>query len=123
MATNVSVPLFETADRVTGIATAAVTGKRFLKISGNGTLPNPSVAPATAAVRAFGVAAFDAAVGESVSVLKKGVVPVTAGAAITADVEVEVGAAGVVIPKAAGVAVGKAVFDAANGAPAYIDLY
>jgi hypothetical protein len=48
---------------------------------------------------------------------------VTTGAAITANQEVEVGANGVAVPKAAGIAVGYALFDAANGASAYVHLY
>lgn len=123
MATNVSVPLFEAGKRITGKASAAVTGKRFVGISGQGVAPNPSVAHAVAASKPFGVSAYDAAIGDELSILKGGVVPVTAGAALTAGQEVEAGAAGVAVVLAAGKAAGRVLFDTANGAAAYIDLY
>lgn len=110
---------------VTGQATAAITGKRFVGISGNiladGSL---SLAPAAAASRAVGVAKYDAAVGEKVGVYRgaRMVVPVTAGAAITAGQAVEVGTLGQAIPLAAGIAVGYAETAAASGADARICL-
>lgn len=120
---NVCQPLYNEARNISGRPTAAVIGKRFVAISGNGSGGAPSIAHAAAGARVFGVAGYDAAIGELVPVIRKGVVPVTAAAAISANNEVEVGANGQVIPKAAGIAVGVALFDAANGADALIALY
>lgn len=127
---NECISFYEPGKNLTAVATAAVTGKRFVAISGNrstasATAGNLSVAHATAAGRIAGVSQADAAVGALVGVLRGNsrVVPVTAGAAITAFQEVEVGAAGVAVPKAAGVAVGYAVTGAANGTDAQISLY
>ena len=49
--------------------------------------------------------------------------PVTAGAAITAGAEVEVGASGKAITLASGKAVGRALTTAANNADVYVRLY
>ena len=73
--------------------------------------------------KVLGVAAFDAAVGAQVSVIGEGVVPVTAGAAITAGAEVEVGTGGKAITLASGKAVGRALTTAANNADVYVRLY
>lgn len=136
MAANEAIPYYEPGGRLTGQATAAVTGKRFVMISAariSGPSPvsdaidggNIQVAPATAAGRVMGVASHDAAIGEKVTVIcdPGTVAPVTAGAAIAFFEEVEVGAGGTAVPLAAGVAVGYAVDDAANGADAQIKLY
>ena len=72
-----------------------------------------------------GVSGRDAAVGELVDV-KRGkdrVTFVTAGGAIAAFEEVEVGANGQAVKKASGVAVGYAVTAAASGTDAEISLY
>lgn len=123
MASNACVPMYEPGKDVTCKATANVTGKRFVAISGNGTKPNPSAAHCAAGAKAFGVAAYDAATGDEFPIKRQGIVPVLAAAAITANQEVEVGANGQAIVKAAGIAVGRAIFDAANGAVVYVDLY
>lgn len=120
---NPCQPLYQEGRNITGRASAAVTGKRFVAISGNGTDGIPPVAHAAAGGRTFGVAGYDAATGEVLPVIRKGVVPVKAAAAISAFAEVEVGSTGQAIPKASGVAVGYALFDAASGADAQIHLY
>lgn len=110
---------------VTGEASAAVTGKRFVGISGNikadGSL---TVAHAAAGTRAIGVAKYDAAIGAKVGVYRgaRMVVPVTAGANITAGAAVEVGTNGQAIPLATGVAVGYAETAAVSGQDARICL-
>lgn len=125
---NECIPFFDEGDQITGTATAAVTGKRFVAISGNrqadGTI---SIAPPAAGGRVFGVAEQDAAVGRRVGIIRErgSIVPVTApGAAIVAFGEVEVDVTGGVIPHAAGVAVGYVV-DACpgGGADAMVSLY
>ncbi|AFM16991.1 hypothetical protein Mycch_2208 [Mycolicibacterium chubuense NBB4] len=111
---------------ITAEASAAVTARRFLAISGNrASGGNVSVAPATAAGRVCGVAGNDAASGELVTVVRGNsrVVKVTADGAITAFAEVEVGTAGKAKAKASGIAVGYAINGAADGADAEISLY
>ncbi len=120
---NACQPLYTEGRNITGRASAAVTGKRFVAISGNGTEGVPSVAHATAASQIFGVAGYDAASGGTLPVIRKGVVPVKTAGAISAGDEVEVGANGQAVTKSAGVAVGVALFDAASGADAFIALY
>ncbi len=120
---NACQPLYQEGRNVTGRAKTAVTGKRFVAITGNGTEGVPDCGHATAAGRVFGVAGYDAAIGEAFPVFRKGVVPVKTSGAVTAFAEVEVGATGLAVAKTAGVAVGYAMFDAAAGADAFICLY
>lgn len=132
---NECIPFKEPGSAVTAQATAAVVGKRFVRISGNRTSGpglsataeggNYRVATANAAVRAFGVARRDAATGEKLGVWTQPgiIVPVFAEAAIAADAEVQVGAAGGVVPLAAGVAVGRCLSAALINTDAEIKLY
>lgn len=124
---NECIPLYQPGKHITAAVATAVTGKTFVDISGATLNPATgaliSVAPATAAGKVLGVAAFDAAVGAQVSVIGTGVVPVTAGAAITAGAEVEVGTGGKAITLASGKAVGRALTTAANNADVYVGLY
>lgn len=127
MALNECIPFYEDGDDISGICTAAVTGKRCVKISGDrsGGGGNVSIAHADAAGRIFGVSGYDGAIGDIVNVKRgsKIVVPILAGAAIAAFDEVEVGAAGVVVPLAAGVAIGYAITGTADATDAQISLY
>src|ERR687898_180617 len=93
---------------ITGRATAAVTGKRFLKITGNRSGGNLAVAPCAAGDRSCGVSKYDAASGDTVGLArgKDRVVHVTAGAALAAFEEVQAGAGGVAIVAAAGAKLG-----------------
>lgn len=124
---NPCTPLFQEGRNITGRATAAVVGKRVLAISTNGTEGVPNVAYATAAGKWFGVSGYDAAPTDPqaglLPVIRKGVVPITTSAAVTAGAEVEVGANGTVVPRSAGIAIGQALFDAASGADALVALY
>lgn len=117
--------VYEPGRHITGHATANVTGKRFLKISGNRTDGNIAVAHADAAGRVCGVSMFDAASGKKVTVARGNsrVTYVTAGGNIAAFAQVEVGANGTAVTLAAGVAVGYAVTAATNGNDAEISLY
>ncbi|OCB56134.1 DUF2190 domain-containing protein [Mycobacterium vulneris] len=117
--------IYDPGRDITGRATAAVTGKRFLKISGNRTGGNIAVAPCAAGDRSCGVAKYDAASGDIVGVARGNsrVVRVTAGAALAAGDEVQAGAGGVAIVAAAGAKLGYALTAAANGADAEISLY
>lgn len=127
MSTTIANPsVYDPGATITGQATAAVTAKRFLAISGNRTAGgNISVATAAAAGRTCGVAGNDAAVGELVRVVRGGgrVVRVTASGAIGAGAEVQVGANGTAATLAAGVAVGYAITSAADATDAEISLY
>ncbi|QII05903.1 DUF2190 family protein [Rhodococcoides fascians A25f] len=120
---NVSV--YQPGADVTVRATSAVLAKRLVAVSGNRVGGNIAVAPAPAAARAFGVAKEDAGSGELVAVSRGAsrVVLIRAAGTIAANAEVEVGAAGQVVTKTSGIAVGFAVTGAASGADAEISLY
>lgn len=127
---NENVGIYEPGTNLTAVTSAAVTGKRFLAISGNrstasATKGNISVAHATAAGRICGVSSADAANGALVGVLRGNsrVVRVTAGANLTAFQEVEVGTNGQAVAKSAGVAVGYTLTAATSGGDAEISLY
>ncbi|WP_349318870.1 DUF2190 domain-containing protein [Mycolicibacterium canariasense] len=122
---NELIDIYKPGTDISGRAAVAVTGKRFLKISGNRSGGNIAVAPADAGGRTCGVATFDAAVGAVVGIArgKDRVVPVTADGAIAAFAEVEVGAAGKAKTIGTGKAVGYALTAAADGADAEISLY
>lgn len=125
MPDNVCIPFYEPGGRITGFATAAVTGKRFVGVSaGLSTDGNISVAHAAAAGVSIGVAAYDAPANARVPVLNGPgfVVPVEAGGAITAGDRVQVGANGTAVTLAAGIPVGVAVNGAASGEDARIRL-
>lgn len=83
---NEAIPYFDPADTVTGYAEAAVTGKRFVAVSGPRTDGLVTVSPGSAAtsVATVGVASRDAALGAKVMVARTGVWPVTAGEALAA---------------------------------------
>jgi hypothetical protein len=119
--TNINI--YSPGQDVTGQASATLTAKRAVKISGNRTGGNVAVAPADAAGRIFGIAKDDTASGDLVSVARAGVVKVTAGGSIAAFAEVEVGTAGKVITKASGVAIGYALTAATTDTDAEISLY
>lgn len=155
MAANECIPTKSPATTVTAQATAAVTGKRFVKISGprvgggltGGTsavsVAGPGYGPSTLSTdvtdvyqvipcsvsgeASLGVAGWDMTVGGPVGkVYKHGVgniLPIRAGANITAGQEVQTDAIGQAIPLAAGKALGYAVDSAAAGADAEISLY
>lgn len=91
------VHLFTPGAAVTFTAEAAVTGGHLVMVSGD-----RQVSQATAKSPAWvGVAAFDAAIGESVTVLKGGVQKILASGAIVAGGLVVAGATGTVAALAA----------------------
>jgi hypothetical protein len=118
---NDCIPVFESADRVTGQATAAINGKRFIKISANKTsslIPsgaaqvgasdpteggNYSFAQCVLNDAAIGVSTWDAAIGEKVGAIREGIVPVAAGSTITFGQLVGSDANGMAIPATAAV--------------------
>lgn len=126
---NECIPLYDPGAGLTCRTTAAVTGKRFVGVSGalvasSGTLIG--VAHATAAAKALGVATRDADSGANVLVETRpgSVVPVTSSAAITAGVEVEVATGGKAVTLSSGKAVGLAVSTAAGAdTDVFVRLY
>ncbi|BBZ05992.1 hypothetical protein MDOR_01610 [Mycolicibacterium doricum] len=127
MSTTIASPsVYDPGADLTAEATGAVTAKRFVKIAGNRTSGgNIAVSPAAAGERPCAVAGNDAAGGGLVRVVRGNsrVVRVTASGAIAANAEVQVGANGTAQTKAAGLAVGYAVTDAADATDAEISLY
>lgn len=124
MATNEAIPYWDTGDTLTAHCSAAVIGKRFLHITGTTTDGNPTVALADGTKPVFGVAAYDRAAGGKVTVHRQLaiVVPVRAGAAITAGALVKSDATGQAIPHGGvGTVEGMALADAAIGADCMID--
>ncbi len=120
--TNVRV--YEPGRDLTAEATAAVTAKTFVAVSGDrGAAGNIAVAPASAGGRVAGVAKDDATTGQLVGVARGGVVKVTAGDDITAFAEVEVGSDATAVPKSSGVAVGYTITGASSGGDAQVSLY
>lgn len=78
------VPLFEPGQDPTCVASAAVTGCRFVRVTAGVNVLNglTQVSPTGVGLKALGVAARDKAIGEAVMVYRHGVVPVEAGEAL-----------------------------------------
>lgn len=116
------LPLYKPGDSITRQASATIVGRQVLVVSGSGT-----VAPSSAASGAWlGVAAFDAASGEQVTVHKGGTHLLTASGSITAGARVAAAAAGAVADFAAGTdysqVVGIALTTVTNGQLVEVDL-
>lgn len=136
MANNDCIPFYEPGKRVTAIVTSApVVGKTLVKIGASRQHPVAlqtdastgniiNVLTCTAGLWAFGVAAFDAAVGQLVTILRGSgyIVPVTALGAISAAAAVDAATGGKVATHSSGVIIGYAVADAADGEDAQIAL-
>lgn len=107
-------PLFLPGHEITLTASATITAGQVVEVSGPSTVA-PSAAASTKVV---GVAAFDAAANQDVTVFARGITHIsTASGAITAGARVDAGAAGTVASGAAGVNnVGVALTTAADGA-------
>lgn len=118
-----AVPLFDPSDVTTGVTSAAVTGCRFLRISGTRIDGLVQVAHVNASGgRVYGLAVRDKAIGQAVGVAHVGVWPVVAGAALTAGQDVQSDATGAAIPLAAGLRAGTVIEDVANGALGFVRL-
>ncbi len=109
------LPIYKPGQALTLKASATITGGQLLAVTGSGT-----VAPAGAASTAtVGVAGFDGATNDNVTVYAGGVQSVTASGAITAGSPVIAGAVGTVVASAlppAGQQVGVALTTAADAA-------
>lgn len=121
---NQAFEYFSDSDAITCHATAAITGKRFVKVVAGGKEQVPYIAPCGAGERPFGVAAFDVASGGKVTVIRKGVVSVTAGTALTAPLAIASGADGqaVAVGAAPAVAYGDIYSDVTVGSDAPVVL-
>ena len=124
---NDLIPFKEEGERVTCTPSSAVTGKRLVSISGNNNADGSyTIAPTGAGAKAFGVACWDAAVGQKVTVITVAsgqVVPILASGAIAAGASVKPGAAGVVVTAtAADRAIGICITGAADATDAMIHL-
>lgn len=87
------LPLFTPGQAVTRQTSAAIVGGQLVGVSGPGL-----VAPSAGAIAAwFGVAAFDAAIGEQVTVHTEGVQRIIANGTITAGQNVEPSVNGTVV--------------------------
>ncbi len=121
---NECKPLFRPGHEVTVLTTGAVTGSTFVGVSAtrDATTGLVKVTTATSAAKAFGVATADIANGAKGSVLREGILFVTAGGAITAGAQVEVGSNGKAVALASGVAVGTALETGSNNNPVLVAL-
>jgi hypothetical protein len=131
---NAISPLYKPGGTLTGHATAAITGGRFVSVSA-APASGPALNTATdgsnvkitttgAGAKADGVAGYDAAAAaDKIPFHLDGVVPVTAGGTVTAGQEVESDAQGRAITLASGKACGKAFTSATVGNPVYVRLY
>lgn len=118
-----SLHYFKPGQDVTSVPTADVTGARFVSLQAGGAAQVPNVAHSEAGDRSFGVAARDAKEGEEVLVHTGGIVPVTAGAALTAPTAIAAGADGKAVAAADGAtALGLLIADVANGELASVHL-
>lgn len=116
MPSNVATPLFRPGFDLTVRATGTVIGKRFVKISATRASDGLiQVAQATAGVAGFGVATADIASGALGTIMRIGILPVTAGGTITAGAQVEIDSVGRAIALASGIAVGTAVESGTTG--------
>jgi hypothetical protein len=120
---NETKPLFRPGHDVTALTTAAVTGSTFTAVSADrSTTGHIRVATAAAGVKAFGVAARDLASGEFGPIIREAATFVTAGGAIAAGAEVEVGSGGKAVTKASGVTAGTALETGTNNNPVLVAL-
>lgn len=121
MPTNEAIAYFDPGDDLTAYASAPITGRRFLRVTGNkqvgsqalGTTAdggNPPVAHATGAAgeKPLGVSTYDQPnINGKIPVMRgHKVVPVEAGAAAAAGAQVQPDATGRAIALAAGVSCG-----------------
>lgn len=98
MANNPAVPFWDEGNTITCHASAAITGKRIVSVSGARVDGNPRVSHqvGSATVRGLGVSAYDAASGAKVSVYTAPgiVMPITVTGAVTAGADLYAAADG-----------------------------
>lgn len=135
MPANEVIPFYEVADRITVHASVALTGRRFVTVTGREAGGSPGLsssgvgghyiaAKPAAGAACFGVLMWDVALGQDGPVIKQGIVPVEVGATpVVAGTEVQVDVEGRVIPLAAGRPVGFCCQGAAAAGFAEIEIY
>ena len=118
---NESKPLFRPAAAITARATTAVTGSRLVAPSGtyDGNFP---VTHCGDGASPLGVASADIPSGQLGTLLREGIVPVIAGATVTAGQSLQSDAQGRVVPRTTGRTVGLAVANGTTGLPTYVAL-
>ncbi len=113
-----TLPVFDPGGDITYTASAAITGGQVVEVTGSGTV-GPAGAGST---KCLGVAAFDCAAGERVTIHAGGVQRIVAAAGgVTAGDIASAGAAGTVTPIGAGTfgaKIGLVITTAAAGAVA-----
>jgi predicted RecA/RadA family phage recombinase len=127
---NDCIPLYEPGQRLTGVATAAITGKTFVSVdpaanAGVGKLDgtNIPVKPSAAGDIPIGVAAWDTPQGQTVTMIAGGVLPIKAGGtAIQAGDKVGPGAGGTLVGASTNPNIGVALADAGVGADCMVRL-
>ncbi|MCG7424615.1 DUF2190 family protein [Kocuria rhizophila] len=120
-----SNPVFEyfnDSDRLTCLAGEDLVGKTFVKLAPSTNPQVPAVVPCAAGDRPFGVAQCDKKKGEKVTVYRRGVVSVTAGAALTAGKIAAAGANGKAAASTDNTGYGFVLADTANGDDAAVAL-
>jgi hypothetical protein len=120
-----SIPYFDNGDSITGWASAAIEGGRFLMITGATTNGLATVAHNDGTKPAIGVSAHSADIGFPVGIhrAKEILAPVTCSAALTAGTAIKSDATGQAAPGTVGTDLiqGTAFDDAASGSMAPID--
>lgn len=123
MPQNATVPFFKPGQDPTGYPTAPVLCKTLVGSVDGGRGGLTYIATAPAGGPALGVPGHDADEGQEVHVHVGGIVPILAAADIVAGTQVEVGAAGRIVPRTTGVAVGYATASGASGSAVPVKLY
>ena len=129
---NDCIPFYRPGEDVTVQASAAITGKRFIAPSGD-RLSGPGLSATAegsnyrgahcgAGLAAVGVSMYDCPIGGKVGIIMDGIVPVTAGAALTAGHAVQSDGTGQAIVLASGVKLGVVMTGCSSGADAEIAL-
>ena len=125
MPTNVTVPFFKPGQDITGYLTVDLPGKTLVAaVAGVGVRGGqPHIGLPAAGAPVMGVLGRDGVTGEYIHVNVGGVVPILAGADVVEGTQVETNAAGRVIPRATGVAIGYVIAGATAGNAAAVKLY
>lgn len=129
---NECIPLYEPGKRITVVADGAISGRRGVKVNASKGMGFPGanlhvIQDATLGERPDGIALWDLALNEVGAMIRDGVVPIDAGASVTAGQQVMLDATGRVITwvfaaSNANFVVGKAWTDATVGNPCYVAL-
>lgn len=123
MPTNQAVPFFKPGHDVTGYLTAPLSGKRLVATTTGSRGSQPYIAYPKDGGPVFGVLAYDGVAGDTITVFVGGVVPIIAGADVTAGTQVQAKADGTIVPLTDGVPVGYVVAAATTGKSAAVKLY